>query len=68
MNCLICGQKVGLSSTKLKNGALCNSCSSQLPSLMIDGKPYLQECILICAMEYTKKNISKLPIEKVTVG
>lgn len=59
MNCLVCGQKAGMSATKLKNGRICKSCASKLPSLMIANTPYIQEGTLTHAMEYVRYNMEK---------
>lgn len=60
MHCLICDTPVGaLSGKKLKNGKICKHCASKLPSLMLDGSPYLQEYTLKRAMSYVSGNMEK---------
>ena len=58
MNCLVCGEQVpAIGGTKLHNGKICKTCTSQLPSMLLKGSPYLQEYALKNAMEITKKNM-----------
>ena len=60
MNCLLCSSPIpALSGTKLKNGRLCKSCASKLPSLMLEGAPYLQEGSLNHAINYVAENMEK---------
>ena len=60
MPCLICGEPVSaFSGTKLKNGKLCKSCASKLPSLMLQKSPYIQEYTLKQAMSCVEKNMEK---------
>jgi hypothetical protein len=59
MNCIICGESVGLSGTKLKNGKICKTCTSKLPSLMLDGAPYLQEHTMRHAITYVGEKLEK---------
>lgn len=63
MNCLICSSPIpALSGTKLKNGKLCKSCASKLPSLMLKGSPYLQEGTLRHAMTCTAENMERFSV------
>lgn len=60
MDCLICSSPIpALSGAKLKNGKLCKSCASKLPSLMLEGAPYLQEGSLNHAIRYVAENMEK---------
>ena len=60
MQCLICGESIkALSGTKLKNGKICKSCASKLPSLLLQNKPYLQEGTLRRIIELIANNMEK---------
>jgi hypothetical protein len=58
MDCLVCGKPTrALSGVKLKSGKICKGCVAKLPSLMLEGSPYLQEYTLKHAMSYVAENM-----------
>lgn len=60
MNCLICDKPISvLFGKKLKNGKICNDCVAKLPSLMLEGVPYIQECTLKLAMSCVKNAVDR---------
>lgn len=59
MSCIICEKPAGIGSTRLQNGRVCKDCTSKLPSIMLRGRPYLQEYTLKYAMDYVSKNMEK---------
>lgn len=63
MDCIVCGKPVqALSGTKLKNGKICKDCAAKLPSMMIEGVPYLQDYTLKHAISYVAENMERFSV------
>lgn len=59
MNCILCNNKVGLKSVKLKGGRICKSCASKLPSLFFKNAPYIHEYSFKRAMFHVVENMEE---------
>ena len=59
MNCILCNNKVGLKSVRLKDGRICKSCASKLPSLFLKNAPYIQKYSLKRAMFHVAENMKE---------